>query len=98
MRISSSSSTSKTPIDAFLQLTFQNIVGTLSDVIHLSETLAADKELTEACHILSCPRHKVLNEALVETIEVLKATKGAFKSKELGALRTKLELLLRSET
>jgi hypothetical protein len=38
-----------------------------------------------------------LNEALWETIEVLKKPKAALKSKELGTLRAKLEQLLRNE-
>jgi hypothetical protein len=35
-----------------------------------------------------------LQEAVVETIRVLEETKGSFKSKALGDLRTRLELLL----
>lgn len=95
--VPSPSAASTTPIDAFLLLTFQNIVGSLSDIMRLSGTLAADKGLTEACHILNCPRPRDLNEALGETIEVLKTTRGALKSKELGTLRVKREQLLRSE-
>ncbi len=97
LKISSPSAASTTPIDAFLRLTFQNIVGSLSNIIRLSGTLAADKGLTEACHILNCPRHRDLNEALGETIEVLKKPKAALKPKELGTLRAKLEQLLRNE-
>ncbi len=98
LKVSSPSSTSPAPIDAFLQLTFRNIVSTLSDLKNLSEVLAADKELKEACHLLNCPRHKVLKDALVETIRVLEKTKSAFRSKELGELRRKLELVLIGQT
>jgi hypothetical protein len=35
---------------------------------------------------------------VAETIEVLEKTKNAFKSKELGDLRKKLEKLVKTET
>ncbi len=98
LKMSSPSSALSSPIDAFLQLTFRNIVSTLSDLKRMTETLATDRTSEEAYYILNCPRHQSLKGALAETIEVLEKTKDAFKSKKLGELRKKLELLLESET
>jgi hypothetical protein len=47
------------------------------------------------CQLINCPRGAQLQAALEETIAVLEETKGAFKSKTLGDLRHKLELLLK---
>lgn len=90
--------TSSASVDAFVELTFQNIVGSLSDLRHLTKAVATDNvEVQEACHLLNCPRLTMLTDALVETIDVLEQTKGAFKSKMLGALRRKLEGIVRTE-
>ncbi|MDX2191740.1 MAG: hypothetical protein NW201_00205 [Gemmatimonadales bacterium] len=48
----------------------------------------------EVCTLESCPRSQWLAAAVRETIATLEATKGAFKSKELGRLRQRLELVL----
>jgi hypothetical protein len=45
------------------------------------------------CQLMNCPRGSQLLEAVRETIDVLEETKSAFKSKRLGELRHKLELL-----
>ncbi len=45
---------------------------------------------------LDCPRLALLMDSLVETIEVLEKTKGAFRSKDLGNLRKKLETIVNS--
>jgi CheY-like chemotaxis protein len=85
---------SSAAMDAFFELTFQNIVGALLDMKHLAEAMAArnaDQESLEPCHLLNCPKLNVLSDALVETISVLEKTKNAFKSKDLGRLRQKLE-------
>ncbi len=46
------------------------------------------------CQLLNCPRGAQLQEAVRETIRVLEETKNAFKSKALGELRQRLELIL----
>jgi len=52
---------------------------------------------TDVCRFMQCPRLDVYEQALRETIDVLERTKHAFKSKDLGELRRKLELLLKME-
>jgi len=79
------------PVDAFLKLTFGNIINALSDVKHIIDTLTVSNNNGEACHLFDCPRLIALMDALTGTIDVLEKTKRAFKSKELGELRRKLE-------
>jgi DNA-binding response OmpR family regulator len=81
-------------VDAFLALTLRNVMGSLSDLQQLGRALANSNQTEHACQILNCPRGMQLQEAVRETVRVLEETKGAFKSKTLGDLRHKLELLL----
>ena len=77
--------------NSFLELTFQSIVGALSDLKHLAANLAAHDGQKEPCHLLNCPTIKTLSDGLSETINVLEKSKSSFKSKELGSIRKKLE-------
>ncbi len=81
-------------IDMFLALTLRNVIGSLSDLEHLGKALAGHGD-TQAhpCQLINCPRGAQLQQAVDETIAVLEETKGAFKSKTLGDLRHRLELL-----
>lgn len=47
----------------------------------------------DLCTALRCPRLAAYEEALNETVEVLAKTKQAFRSKDLGVLRKRLEHL-----
>jgi DNA-binding response OmpR family regulator len=120
---------SSSVVDAFVDLTFQNIVGALSDIKRLMEEFVIrnmgkiphtpgrmgkiphtpgrmgkipytperiDHEPLEPCHLLNCPKLHALRGVLVETIGVLEKTKSAFKSKDLGQLREKLEEVFRN--
>jgi DNA-binding response OmpR family regulator len=82
------------PVDAFLALTFRNLAGCLTDLKQVTDVLSRKKEMQEVCHLLNCPRPTQLIAAIRETIQILEKTKRAFKSKELGDLRQKLEDLL----
>jgi len=82
-------------INAFIKLAFQNIVGTLSDLEYLTELSVAHRADQEVCHLFNCPKLAALTDALVGTIDVLRKTKGSFKSSELGELRQKLERVVR---
>lgn len=53
----------------------------------------AQDQPTDVCRFMQCPRLEAYREAIVGTIEVLERTKHAFKSKDLGELRRKLEFL-----
>ncbi len=83
------------PVDMFLSLTLRNVMGSLTDLEQLGRALSSQPPVAQhACQLINCPRGAQLQEAVTETIRVLEETKGAFKSKALGDLREKLELLL----
>jgi DNA-binding response OmpR family regulator len=83
-----------TGVDTFLALTLRNVMGSLTDLEQLSRALAGQQvPQPHACQLINCPRGAQLQAAVDETITVLEETKGAFKSKALGDLRQRLELL-----
>ncbi|MFO0697992.1 MAG: response regulator [Nitrospira sp.] len=49
---------------------------------------------TDVCRMMQCPRLTAYQEALQSTVEVLEKTKDAFRSRDLGLLRKKIEQLL----
>ncbi len=86
----------KSGIDIFLAMTLRNVMGSLSDLEHLGQALAGTPEGSQhACQLINCPRGAQLQQAVEDTIAVLEETKGTFKSKTLGDLRHRLELLVR---
>lgn len=86
--------TTTTGIDGFLSLALRNVMGSLTDLEQLGRAMSGKQVNQHPCQLMNCPRGAQLQEAVVETIKVLEETKGAFKSKSLGDLRAKLELLL----
>jgi CheY-like chemotaxis protein len=93
----STANASAVPVDLYISLSFQNIVGALSDLKQLVEGMAMEKVPGEACHLVSCPRLTSLNDAVLKTIEVLELTKGSFKSRLLGDLREMLNDVIHSD-
>ena len=91
---STTARTSSTAVDAFVDLSFRNVIDIVSDLKHLTEALCTDKSDQEVCHLFGCPKLTALKGALMETIDILEKTKNAFKSKDLGHLRKKLEGLV----
>ena len=81
-------------VDSFLSLTLRNVMGSLTDLKQVGEALATGETRSHTCQLINCPRGGQLYRAVEETVEVLESTKGSFKSKALGDLRRKLELLL----
>lgn len=81
-------------VDVFLSLTLRNVMGSLTDLDQLGRALSGHGVAEHPCQLMNCPRGAQLLQAVRETIEVLEETKSAFKSKTLGDLRHKLELLL----
>ena len=78
----------------FLNLTISNMVGALLDLKNVAESVA-DRDGEAGTSRLLGPRGpEALVEGLKEAIAVLKKTKRAFKSRELGELREKLEALV----
>lgn len=81
-------------IDAFLSLALRNVMGSLTDLEQIGRAMSGQPVKEHPCQLMNCPRGAQLQQAVADTIKVLEETKGSFKSKSLGDLRTKLELLL----
>lgn len=71
--------------------TIRTLASCLSELLELWARSKQDRRLFNLCELLDCPQQPLGREAILETIEVLKRTKEAFKSKALAELRTKLE-------
>jgi DNA-binding response OmpR family regulator len=84
-----------TAFEVFLAGTSRTIMDCLGDMRHLAEALAGSADAAEPCHLLHCPRLRQFRETVVEAIQVLEQTKNAFKSRQLGDIRRKLEDLVR---
>ena len=83
--------------EIFIDLSFQNVAGALSDLKHLTQAVTAGNARQKTCHLLNCPTLTELTRALANTIKTLEKTRSQFKSKELGELRRQLESVLNSE-
>jgi CheY-like chemotaxis protein len=81
-------------VRSFLDLTLSNISAAFMDVKNLTQILTDDQKESAICNLMNCPKLDKLTEGLQETIKTLELTKSAFKSKELGNLRMKLEQLV----
>ena len=85
----------RSSVDSFLALTLRNVLGSITDLEQLGRALAsANESPSHACQLINCPRGTQLQQAVEDTISLLEETKGAFKSKALGDLRRRLELLV----
>jgi CheY-like chemotaxis protein len=82
---------------AFLALTYQNISSSLMDACNIWTVTDVDSEARQICHMLECPRLAALTDAIRETIDMLRKTQHAFKSKDLRRLREKLQELVRED-
>jgi CheY-like chemotaxis protein len=82
------------PVETFVNITLNNIVLSLAGLKKVTGAVVRLTGEQDVCHLLECPRLESLGRALRETIEVLERTKSAFKSKELGDLRRRLEKLM----
>jgi FixJ family two-component response regulator len=84
-------------INGFIELTFRNIIDGLFDLKHITGILAEGSGQEQVCHLFNCPRVESLRKGMAETIEVLEKTKSAFKSRDLGVIRGRLEELVSSK-
>ena len=82
------------PWQTFLTLSLGHIIESLVDLRAFTQALAPHGDPAVLSKRLESSQPLVLIEALRETISVLERTKGAFKSRELGDLRKKLEQLV----
>lgn len=88
---------SQISVEAYLNITLSNVIGSLNDLKNIAEALASSNKESYACNLLNCPREKAFYNAISDAIETIKKSKRAFKSNELGELRAKLESLLKTD-
>lgn len=79
-------------VDAFVALTLENIAGSLSDLGYVAKALGEPHGEEERPELIAWTRLDTAHKALREAIDVLETTKRAFKSKQLGTLRHKLQV------
>lgn len=84
-------------VDSFLRLAHSNIMRSFGDVMNVSRALASQSKVDFVCHLADCPKLQVFEQAVEDTVKLLERTKTAFKSRELGELRKRLEDLLETE-
>jgi FixJ family two-component response regulator len=70
----------------------RDLSAVLSQILRLRATLGCQDGDQSICG--QCQIHPNYEDAIAETIEILKQTKNSFKSKELGGLRLRLESIL----
>ncbi len=81
------------PLGLFLQASFRRVIMTLEDLEALTGVLARHEDSAREA-VFKDPRLDLLKDALGDTIAVLEKTKHAFKSRDLGMLRKRLEELI----
>jgi CheY-like chemotaxis protein len=84
-------------LQTYLTVTFNNIIRSISELRTLLDVAYLGGNTASPCRILNCPLKLQFENAMEETISTLRDTKDTFKSKEIAALRKKLELLLAEE-
>lgn len=85
-------------MDAYVESTVRNVTEALMDMARITAGhCEREAEGVDVCRFFDCPRLHQYRVAVEETIDVLEKTKRAFRSKELGQLRQKLEALMKSE-
>ncbi len=85
---------SSMPINAFFETTLRNVFNSMLDLKHLTEGITKQNDEQYVCNLFECSRLTALESGLLETIKVLEKSKISFKSKDLGELRKKLEILV----
>lgn len=78
------------PLGFFLETSFRRMIMTLKELETVTTVLAHHEE-DRGEVLFHDPRLDYLKSALVDAVAVLEKTKHAFKSKDLGALRKRLE-------
>jgi DNA-binding response OmpR family regulator len=84
-------------VQAVVALTFSRIAGAMTDLHNLVSAMQGENNTKPVCNIMQCPRMKTVDEAIEKSIAELRASKGAFKSKEIASVRRSLEELLQEK-
>ncbi len=97
MMAASKQGTMEARVQSFFAQTLGSIAAAMMDLNLLFQALQVDTKPAATCTILDCPHTKVIEKALEEAVAILRDTKDKFKSKELAALRRKLEKALEDQ-
>ncbi|KKK96934.1 hypothetical protein LCGC14_2657790 [marine sediment metagenome] len=81
-------------LDAFVALNLKSVADVLSNFSRLTEDMTDDRSAQEEWALIASAQLDMAHDALIEAIGVLEQTKDSFKSKQLGRLRRKLQLLV----
>jgi len=81
-------------IDAYVAGTLKNVAVSLTELQRLAGVLARHSQQPEPRWICALARTETMADLLRETVDVLERTKNAFKSKQLGQLRHRLQVVL----
>ncbi len=81
------------PLGVFLQTSFLRIIMILSELETVAAVLARHEGGGRDV-VFNDPRLDLLMEVLIDAVAILEKTKHAFKSKDLGMLRKRLETLI----
>lgn len=82
------------PLQSFVDLTLVNILGGLEDLSKLTDSGTVGASANLASELAEREKLSVAKEALIDAVDTLEKTRNAFKSKTIGALRSRLEALL----
>lgn len=82
------------PIAAFVELTLNNVAEALADLGRLTRTLGQLRGRQGESEAIAWTQVAAAHQTLEETIDVLELTKGPFKSKQLGRLRHRLQVVV----
>ncbi len=76
-------------VKAFTNIAIQNIMEMLVDVKTMVGAISESESQNQE-ELFNCPQCRKYEESIEDAVEVLEATRHAFKSKQLGELRKKL--------
>lgn len=82
------------PWQTFLTLSLGHIIQSLVELNDYTEAIVRPSDPSASAKAIETSRPLILVDAVRDAIGVLERSKGAFKSRELGELRKKLEALL----
>ena len=85
------------PFGPFICVIVRNIIKSLSDLKHLSETSTADGTMAGICRLVNCPPEIVLTEVLEQANGLQKKARQDFQSKEITNLQKRLDELAKND-
>lgn len=82
---------------SYVSLTFNSMVGAMTELRTLLDFSYREDQATEICQLAGCPLKHRFETLMEEAVTALRDTKGSFKSKEIADLRKRFERMLEAE-